>query len=254
MKIKYYLFTHVLFTITAFTQAQNLIQNPSFEDSILDKHWVTSLKYCNYPETISTCSRTPAYDNGAIINFDPIDGKNCVSVNLFSIEVHWSDYLINNIIPLQKGIKYDFSFYISPDDSCGYYVKNIDVLFCNSKYLKQNTSCIQPQKIYVEPTLSFDISNFKKNGREGKWSQLSGTFVANGNEDIMVIGNFTNDKKYKYYFKRELSYKTTRQFRIENFGGAEYYLDNFSLKTIETAIKENKQNLFPLSGLSLPLE
>jgi hypothetical protein len=238
MNIKYYLLAILTFSFTVLTHAQNHILNPGFEDSTPDKHWTTSYTYCNYPENMNVCSKAAPYNNVAAINFDPIDGKNCISINLFGIEVHWSDYLINNIIPLQKGAQYAFSFYITPDDSCGYYVKNIDALFCNSKYLKQNISCTQPQKIYVEPTLSFDISGFKKNGQEGKWIKLSGTFIAGGNENILVIGNFTDDKKYKYYFKRDLSYKTTKQFRIENFGGADYYLDNFSLTIIDSNNKE----------------
>jgi hypothetical protein len=79
------------------------------------------------------------------------------------------------------------------------------------------------------PTLSFDISQFKNNGKQGNWIKLSGNFIAKGNENVLVIGNFSNPKMELYFRKRILNYKTDKQFKKENFGGANYYLDSFSL-------------------------
>lgn len=230
MNHKYRITLLLFFTITN-SYCQNLIKNPSFEDSATGKYWHDILEYCNLlgAGSVDICYKGNITEDPSAIQFAPKNGKNCLSISLFEIEIHTSDYITNDISPLKKDIKYDFSFYITPDDSCGYYVKNIDVLFCSATYLKQNLSCIQPQKIYVGPTLSFDISDFKNDGQQGKWIKLSGSFIATGKENVMVIGNFTDDKKYKYYFKRDLGYKTTKKFRVDNFGGAEYFVDDFLL-------------------------
>lgn len=216
------LITNVLF-------AQNLIQNPSFEDSVPLRNWESHFRYCQIHHPIAVCSNLAKPSSAEYISFPAQDGKNCIAIGLYFMEVKGSDYVVNDIKQLEKGRKYSLSFFISPDDSTGLYVKNIDVLFCNSKYLKQSISCLQPQKIYLQPTMSFNISAYEKDGFEGKWTKLSGDFIATGNENIMVLGNFSNPKTNRYYGKRHLSYRTTKKFRTDHFGGAEYYLDNFLL-------------------------
>jgi hypothetical protein len=49
----------------------------------------------------------------------------------FSFAIKGSDYFLTRFGVLKKGDKYSFSVYISPDDSCGYSVNNIDILFNN---------------------------------------------------------------------------------------------------------------------------
>lgn len=209
--------------------AQNLIQNGSFEDSISLKNWYSHFRYCKVIHPVALCSNFADKLSSEYIPFSAQEGKNCIAISLYFIEIKGSDYVINDILPLEKGKKYSLTFFISSDDSSGLYAKNIDVLFCNSKYLKQNVSCLMPQKIYVQPTLSFDISYFNKDGFEGSWTKLTSDFIAQGNENIMVIGNFSNPKTKKIYGKKKISYKTTKKFRRNYFGEAGYFLDNFSL-------------------------
>ena len=226
MKIKF-LFISILIANLLF--AQNLIINPSFEDSVPLNNWSSHFRYCKLNQPVPLCTNLAKPTSSEYISFHAQDGNNCIAISLFFMDIKESDYIISDIQTLEKGKNYSLSFYISPDDSSGLYTKNLDVLFCSTKYLKQNISCLMPQKIFVKPTLTFDISTYKKDGNEGIWTKLNADFIATGIENVMVIGNFSDPQREKYYGKKVLSYKTTKKFRSEHFGGAEYYLDNFSL-------------------------
>lgn len=210
--------------------SQNLIPNHSFEDSLTTISWTTSMGIC-YNSPIIICRSTEGNINDAEhINFNVIDGNSCVYLSLFQCHTGWSDYLINKGFKLEKGKQYEFSFYITPSDSCGYYSKQIDVVFCRIDNLTKDLSCATPGKIFLTPAISFDISSFKQTDQEGKWKKLSYSFIAEGTENSFVIGRFFDSKKVrKIVTTRILTYKPTKTFLVENFCGADYYLDNFKL-------------------------
>jgi len=218
-----------LFIITK-SYTQNLITNHSFEDTLAIGFWTTNMSAC-FNSSVNICSKLKRQANNTEqINFDVIDSNNCVYLSLFQCHTGWSDYLINKGFKLENGKQYEFSFYITPSDSCGYYSKQIDVLFCSSNDLSKNLSCSTPGKIYLSPTRSFDISSFRQAGQEGKWIKLSCVFTAKGTENTLVVGRFFSDKKVrKIVSTRVLNYKPSKHFIAENFCSADYYLDNFSL-------------------------
>jgi hypothetical protein len=219
------------------SDAQNLIPNGSFEDSIETNQWFTSFKYCKLPWDVALFKRidNSVWDEEGYEykGFVPFDGNNCISIQLFVTENHFSQYIIVSIPPLHIGKTYNLTFNITASDSCGYAVDNIDALFCNSKYLKQNISCLSPQKIYVSPTLSFNIAELKKQNSEGNWLRMEASFVANGDENLLAIGNFSNDKKEKYWSKRKIGFKRTYEFNHSLKAAANYYLDNFALVLVK---------------------
>jgi hypothetical protein len=205
-------------------RTQNLISNSSFEDSLLYT-WSSPLSKC-YNILPNICSRT---DLGAnLINFDAQNGKKCLYLSLFQCYTTWSDFITHPIPKLIKGKKYQISFYITPDDSTGYFSKEIHFLACDSTYFYQNLSCVTSGKILLTPTLIFDISRFKKTGQQGNWSLISGEFVADGSENFISIGRFTK-KGSKNISTRIFHYKPSKQQLKEQFCAADYYLDNFSL-------------------------
>jgi hypothetical protein len=218
-----------LFIITK-SYTQNLIPNHSFEDTLVTAFWTTNMGICfNSPMNICSNQKVKT-TNVEQIHFDVIDSNHCAYLSLFQCHTGWSDYLINKGFKLEKGKQYEFSFYITPSDSCGYYSKQIDILFCNIADLSNNLSCSTPGKIFLPPSMSFDIASFKQTGQEGKWTKLSYVFVAKGTENTLIVGRFFSNKKVrKIVSTRTLSYKPTKQFFVENFCSADYYLDNFSL-------------------------
>lgn len=226
---KVFNFTICLFVITK-SYTQNLILNHSFEDSMSGVSWTTSMGIC-YNSPLTICSSTENGNNNIEhLNFNVVEGNSCVYLSLFQCHTGWSDYLINKGFKLEKGKKYEFSFYITPSDSCGYYSKQIDVVFCNIVNLKNNFSCATAGKIFLIPAVSFDISSFKRTDQEGKWVKLSYSFIAEGTENSFVIGRFFDQKKLrKIVTTRTITYKPTKSFVVEHFCGADYYLDNFSL-------------------------
>lgn len=207
--------------------SQNLITNPSFEDTNPTNFWSTSMGIC-FNSPVNICYKTDNYNDVNHIGFNAYDGKNCAYLSLFQCKTQWSDYLINKITRLEKGKKYEISFFITPSDSCRYYAQDIDLIFCNSNSLSKNISCLTPGKIFMEPTLSFDISTFKKTGQEGAWIKFSNTFIASGGEDLMVVGGFFKEGKRRNNFTRTFNYRPTKRV-LQNFCGADYYLDSFSL-------------------------
>lgn len=218
-----------LFIITK-SYSQNLILNHSFEDTLATSFWTTNMGIC-FNSPVNICNKLK---EGAInteqIRFDVIDSNNCAYLSLFQCHTGWSDYLINKGFKLEEGRQYEFSFYITPSDSCGYYSKQIDILFCNIADLSNSFSCSTPGKIFLTPSTSFDISSFKQTGQEGKWIKLNYVFVAKGTENTLVVGRFFSNKKVrKIVSTRVLSYKPSKQLLLENFCSADYYLDNFSL-------------------------
>ena len=209
-------------------RTQNLISNSSFEDSSLHT-WSSPLSKC-YNLLPNICSRT---DPGAnLINFDAQNGKKCLYLSLFECYTAWSDFITQPIPKLIKGKKYQISFYITPDDSTGYFSKEIHFLACDSSYFYQNVSCVTSGKILLTPTLVFDISRFKKTGQQGNWSLISGEFVADGSENFISIGRFTKNGS-KNISTRIFHYKPSKQQLKEQFCAADYYLDNFSLILID---------------------
>ena len=205
-------------------KTQNLILNSNFEDSLLNA-WSSPVSKC-YNLLPNVCSRTDLGDN--LINFDAQDGKKCLYLSLFQCYTAWSDFITQPILKLIKGRKYQISFYITPDDSTGYFSKEIHFLACDSTYFYQNLECSTSGKILLTPTLIFDISRFKRTGQQGNWSLISGEFIANGDENFIAIGRFTK-KGDKNISTRIFHYKPSRKQIKEQFCGADYYLDNFSL-------------------------
>ena len=208
-------------------KTQNLVSNSSFEDSTVNV-WSSPLSKCyNIPPNI--CSRTDL--NGNDICFDAQNGKKFLYLSLFQCYTSWSDFITQPIPRLIKGKKYKISFYITPDDSTGYFSKELHFLACDSIYFYQNVSCITNGKISLTPTLIFDISNFKQTGQQGKWSLISSEFIADGSENFIVLGRFAK-KKDKNISTRIFHYKPSRQQIKEKFCAADYYLDNFSLTLV----------------------
>lgn len=210
--------------------SQNLIFNHSFEDTLAASFWSTNMGICyNSPVNICNNLKGESIDREQI-HFDVIDGNNCVYLSLFQCHTGSSDYIISKGFKLEEGKHYDFSFYITPSDSCGYYSKQIDILFCNIADLYSNLSCTTPGKIFLTPSTSFDISSFKQTGHEGKWKKLSYSFVAKGNENTLIIGRFFSNKKVRKIVSTWVfNTKHSKQFLLENFCSADYYLDNFYL-------------------------
>jgi hypothetical protein len=212
------------------SSAQNLIRNPGFEDTgKAYLFWSSPMRNC-YGAPLLICHHRGEDRFFEKIPFSSKEGNNCATLSLFQCVTAWSDYLTNPIVPLKKGATYEFSFYITPSDSCLYFSRNIDVLFCNASFFSKEYECATNGKIKTAPTLIFDIATFKITGQEGKWLKLSGSFTAKGDEDMMVIGSFfRKGKTARNASTRIFHYRPNKKLRKTLQCSADYYVDDFSL-------------------------
>jgi hypothetical protein len=176
--------------------AQNLVPNPSFEDTLVNPAWngfvnsdcalwrspsPGSAKYGNdnnpfvpgnaswYQVPRTGAAWTLLYTNTALYGC-----PNCRDV----LQVKLTD-------TLKQGKKYCVSFYVSRSDYCNYACNNIGALL--SPTLITNSNSI----VTITPTINNDFTNPLLS--DSTWMEVSGSFVANGNEQYIIIGNFNSD-------------------------------------------------------------
>jgi outer membrane protein OmpA-like peptidoglycan-associated protein len=121
-------------------------------------------------------------------------------------------------VPLQQGLTYTLSFYISLAENSDYAIRDFDFLFSTKPIelkIKKGLSKWQLSKIEGNNFTMGEILGDTFMNDENSWTKVSTTFVAQGSERFISIGNFRNNA-------------TTRRQRIikeKNVNGAYYFLD-----------------------------
>ncbi len=206
---------------------QNLIPNPSFEDvnvcfkyheECSPKAWRnTVLKNFAYREYLGEGKkrRLPGKAHPTII---PPDGSRFVAVRIFNkIRKNDRTFIQTPLLcKLVKGQKYKVSFQLY---STTYMISELGIALVDSMQIFKKNEAVF--KIDPKVKIRFD-EKIKRN----KWHTYSSTFVAEGNEIGIIIGNFNTDAQ------TELN--TIVKGKEKNLPkGAHYVLDNFSLTAIE---------------------
>ncbi len=100
---------------------------------------------------------------------------------------HYREYVQGTIInTLESGKKYNFSLQLSLANSSALAIKNIGVVFSNSKI--QQLSSWKP--LVNIPDIIFTSTTFYTDSLS--WLILSGDYTANGTENYLTIGNFSD--------------------------------------------------------------
>jgi len=183
---------------------QNLVPNPSFEDTITCPYhsntinyschnWYTSLNYGS-ADHFCICSNKDSIIFGYPFSGVPrnfIGSQNAQHGNCYAGiatyvgGITFKEYLSVKLIePLKTGAKYYISFNISLADSCIYAVKNLGVLFTSSVFNQGSFGVpnFLPQIKFTSPAFYVDKIN---------WILISDSnFIANGNENYLTIGSF----------------------------------------------------------------
>lgn len=219
--------------------SQNLIPNYSFEQ-------------------YSQCPYSENQTHFAIPWFNPTEGSSdyfngCFSAGVFSVDVpnnwignqnaktgfayaggafyadsSWNlpdyrEYIeVKLLSSLQANKKYYAEFFISLADSSDYSTDDIGVYFSVDSIINDTFVNLSyaPQVNNLEGNVISDTSN---------WTKVSGTFIAQGGEQFMIIGNFKNDIN-------------TDAIKIgnNNFGLSYYFIDDvFLSEDTTTLINEN---------------
>ena len=223
--------------------AQNLVPNPSFEDTvgscpvgaayiIYVPPWynaIGSIDYYNacdlsnsFGVPVSSWGKEFAHSGNAFAGlagyaFAFHNGKEFIEVPLTDT--------------LKAGRKYFVSFYVSLGDSFQYAISDIGACF-SANGIGNNLY----QIITLTPQVKNPIGNFLSN--KNGWMQISDTIIANGAERFLAIGSFTNDSINPDTLYVGGSSTTGIPF---DWRGAYYYLDDVSVTEIPSGIINNEQ-------------
>jgi hypothetical protein len=180
--------------------AQNLIPNYSFEDTIKCPNSTQFLGYVNnwgggigpiyfnkYCHDIIT-GNVPTNVYG---HQSPRTGNAYAGIYTF-LKIHTIDTAERDYIQVQltssllHNIRYYVTFYVSLADTFKYACNNIGAYFSDSAI-----SC-NGYMVYYTPQVTNKTTNQLTD--KNNWMKISGSFVAQGGEKYVTIGNFTDDE------------------------------------------------------------
>lgn len=180
-------------------QGQNLVPNPSFEEFSecptsagridLADHWF--IANSSNPDLFSTCGQSDfvGVPSNFMGNESSEFGNSYTNVCTYYqlTGQSYREYLgVQLTNPLTPNTKYFFSLVISLSDSSRYSTSSLGVHFTQDSLTDSGFDYL-PLIPQIELGGTFDETN--KVG----WEQASSSFVANGTEEFLTIGNFQSD-------------------------------------------------------------
>lgn len=173
----------------------NLVPNGSFE-----KHDSCDCSFNNVndwfigivsPDYFNECtSSVCGIPSNGWGNINPKEGQAYIGEALWFNNSISREFIYTKIDTLEKGDKYCLSFYISVSNQSAYYCNNISALFTNLEIGSTliNYFNYQPQ-----------ITNVNKLKGEFDWQKIEGEFIADGTEQFLYLGNFTQYDQSECY-------------------------------------------------------
>ena len=260
MRTNLYLFFLFLFALQ--TKAQNLVVNPSFEQTTsncgnlggegfftdLNGSWDNASNNalgdsCSSPDLFSECNVVPIIGGPSPTNMPNSvlgyqysrTGTRHAGIITHEPLSEYREYIQGQTAtPLVSGQSYCVSMYVSLGNAVLYASDNIGVYFGNTPYQRDPCPGQTNSPIYVTPQLNYDCGPIIDTAN---WVRLEWNYVASGGEQYFMIGNFFNNAN------------TTI---VNNAGGtftnpyAYYYIDDVSIiATNECCIVD----LFPVNAL-----
>ncbi len=123
--------------------------------------------------------------------------------------------------PLKKDVKYCVQFYVNLAEASKYSSNQIGLKFSKKEYGTDAKSSIIEDKTDI-----LHMKNKIVNAMYG-WELICGTYVAEGGEKYITIGNFTSNENTK----NERN-KKSEDFKGTQLGAAYYFVDDVSVRVI----------------------
>ncbi len=243
-KLSFLAYCMVLITINTI-QAQNLLLNPSFEqskpcgqnelvDSIANWEIIAGKpKFINIKCAISPESRT--YIRGMQLP-DAAEGKVYAGLGM-DVE---SEFIQGR---LEKTLEKDKIYWIRaqvrlPIRFCAGAINEVGFAFGEQKLSK--TEDFQTLKL---ENLALKKENDKLINNQYNWAEISGFYIAKGNENFLCIGNFANNNElaFKSRKKGECTYLYIDAIKVEELKDS-----NLEVLTAQSQIIENKRFMLPV--------
>ncbi len=238
----------LLLFVSSFINAQinNLVPNPSFEDTVhcpntisqisLSEYWF--LPPSNYPssEYYNTCCQACVVDvpSNFIGYQEPKSGEGyagivCYCTSACIPSTNYREYIeAKLLLPLSTGKNYCVSIYVSLANNSRYAIERIGVYFSNDSILS-NDNYVLP----FYPQISGDTNIIISDTSE--WVLIEGGFYANGGENFITIGNFNNDTN--------VSFEEVNTTNLDYF--AYYYIDDISVYLCDDTIPKPEELKIP---------
>lgn len=218
-----------------FAYNQNLIPNPSFEDyencpvqlgnfdeDTMSWHSPT-LGSTDYFNNCSTVMGTPKNFNG---EQEADFGQAYAGLYLYAPDDYREYMHVELIEPLQAGVAYEFSFFVSLAERSDFAIKDFGVLFSSLPIQVHTRRVLSKMHLYRDTDNSYHFLEIKyaEFYRDKKdWLKVNTAFVAKGTERYVTLGNFRSNSKTRNLMTRRNAKH-----------GAYYYIDKVALFTPPT--------------------
>ncbi len=237
MKTLLLIWVGIVQTCAGFTQNQNLVPNPSFEEYINCpdnsgqiwnvEPWERVMGSVDYFHECGTNNqgipenwggtqeaRTGDAYIGLVVCYSPLAVINPLMTNVRE----FAGVPLKE--PLIAAIVYRLEFFINLRDICCYTVRNMGAYLSQGQPLDQIDHLLSRQ-----PQLKYNEEAFLDNKTD--WVRLSGNFTAQGGENFLTIGNFDDDEN-----------TDTLAVPCNNSGQnhAYYYIDDVSVIPVDSLV------------------
>ncbi|MDN5203340.1 OmpA family protein [Fulvivirgaceae bacterium BMA10] len=229
-----------------------MVRNPSFESSLSCPMGLDELMVCNFWEPFGTNHPSPDYFKGCanpetvgapenafgyqqaksgnayvgLIGYLSIDSKNKQNWELSNNHREFIQTKLKE--PLRPNQKYYAEFHINLVEDCDYVISSLGMLLSEEK---PELTWAKIQFEYHKPQIQSDSTRLLDNA--DRWVKISGTFVANGEEKYLTIGNFSNDENT--VVERNTVKKNKNVFRNKHLPKMAYYLiDDVKLTPVDS--------------------
>lgn len=226
--------------------SQNLILNPSFED----------VEQCaehigGFSNNVINWS-TPSFGTTDLFNIceqgvvgipnnyngkqHPKSGANYAGMYVYSDD-NYREYIQGQLSePLEKGITYTVSFYVSLAEKSDFAIKNIGFLLSHKQLktqLDRELSQRQLNKSNIQKYTFYDLIPDRFYDNTSSWIMVSLEIVAKGGEQYLTIGNFNKNSKTE---KTKVSNKN-------RYNMSYYYIDKVSLKRTIPILEKQEESI-----------
>ncbi len=225
---KYYFIIVLQFT-RVLSYGQNLVPNPSFEDTIRCPNFPGQVSACrgwygygNSPDYFNACEPT----NYIGVPFNAAGYQNALSgkaycgfIAYFYMSPDTREMLGRQLMTsLIKGNKYYVSFNVSLAEYAKYTCNNLGISFSTVSRANDIMSFVNKNRPFVyTKSIIKDYTN---------WVKISGSFIADSNYQYIIIGNFLADSLTNY----EIS-NSPEANGNNAFNDAYYYIDDVCVST-----------------------
>lgn len=221
-------------SIVSFAQGENLVPNGSFEE--LTKKPKKLGDIANATGWVSpTGARADIFSSGKIADIDvPMniygkedakEGGNYAGIVGFSYGNKVPRTYVSTKLssPLKKGMTYCVKMYVSLAEASKYASNNIGV-----QLSKSQPGTDAKVSIIEEPSVLHFNNDLKIMSAKYNWTEICGTFVANGGEKFITIGNFLSDEETK-----SERMKKDPDVKVAQVVAAYYYIDDISVQLVD---------------------